>query len=182
MGLILMPRKTVLASVRTVMWLRARPERICHSRMRHALPDIIKQVMSDRRYCMTSTEFAWNYTVCAEAKQSNAPATRSLLEESEIIAVHTDICGSIQIQSRGGNCYFMTMTTTPQRFTNVQMFRKRKIEAQCYYDHIAWVERNSRASVLKVCTVLILKSSLVWERLRNKKASNVPQHPLIALS
>lgn len=136
------------ASVHTVMRLRApgalgrRPKCTWHSPMGHASPDNIKHMRSDHTYSMTGKVSVGNCNVIVEAKQTNAPATGRLLEESENFTLHSDICGPIQTQLLGGNCYFMTITTTLHRFTNVQMLQTKDEALQCCYDHIAWIERN----------------------------------------
>lgn len=62
---------------------------------------------------MTGQEFVGNCIVCAEAKQTNAPGTGRLVEESEDITLYIDTCVPIQTQSQEQNRYFMTMTTKP---------------------------------------------------------------------
>lgn len=77
--------------------------------------------------------------MCAEAKQTKAPATDRLVEKSENITLLIDIFGPIQMQSLGGNCYFMKMRTTTHRSTNVQMLQTIDEAPQCCYDQIAWI-------------------------------------------
>lgn len=114
--------------------------------------------------------------VCIQTKQTKAPASGKLVGEAENITQHIDICGPLLVHSFGGNRYFMSMTTTPHRYTSVQLLRTRDEAAQYCYDHIAWIDRNAMKSVKRVRsnnakTFLAMKAMLKKKEIISTTAS-----------
>ena len=66
--------------------------------------------------------------------------------------VHSDLCGPIQVESKGGSKYFLTFTDDFSRFS-VVYFLHRKSQVFSYYkDYVAQMENLSGQKLLKVRT------------------------------
>lgn len=126
------------------------PALIWHRRMGHASPDIVTSMMNDRRYGLTARESDANGDICVETKQSKAPATGKLVEDSENVTLHIDICGPLPVRSLGANSYCITITKTPNWHTHLQTLQTREETPKSCFDHIAWIDRNGNKSVKRV--------------------------------
>lgn len=73
------------------------------------------------------------------ADQTSEVATGRLLNTSPNITVHGNICDLVEIEILRRKRYFLTMTTTPHQYLNVQLLRHRCEAAQLVFDFIVGV-------------------------------------------
>lgn len=65
-----------------------------------------------------------DFEICVETKAAKKLATRNLVDNSDTMTIHTDICGPFQPGSFNGTHRFVTFTDTPHRYTRVKLIRK----------------------------------------------------------
>lgn len=156
---IVMPKRITSAAVRLVIKLRRDSdpnqtrECIWHKRMGHISQGVVRHMITDGRYGMKrSKPQNVDCPTCTQTRQTKPPAIGKLIDDAQDITLYMDICGPFQKETYCGKQYFMTMTTTPHRYTNVQLMRTRDEAVQNCYDFIAWLDRNAKESVERVHT------------------------------
>ena len=70
-------------------------------------------------------------------KKSNNRATRP----SEII--HSDVCGPMQVESKGGSRYLVTFTDDYSRYTTVYFFKRKDEVLSKFQEYVTIVENQS---------------------------------------
>lgn len=86
------------------------------------------------KYGMTSNDrlSRRECTVCTISRKTRKGLNGNLIGDQVETTIHMDRCGAMKTKSCGENRYFLTMTVTPRRYTEVYFPHKRH-EAQQYY-------------------------------------------------
>jgi len=81
-------------------------------------------IVIDMQFTSKASEI--NCETCAKCKIHAQPFKSSAMREKEVLSLtHSDICGSINVESVGGAKYFVTFIDDHSRYTEVVMLRNR---------------------------------------------------------
>lgn len=87
---------------------------------------------------------------CLETGSTNQSCSGLLVNNSEDMTKHTDVCGSFHQGTFGETHSFVTFTVTFHRYTQVKRIKKRDEVRTHHHDFINWVERNRNERVNRV--------------------------------
>lgn len=125
-----------------------------HRWMRHADKQIIKRLIPENVYGMRSN-YQPSLQYCeirTRKKHCRLPATSDLLINSENTTIHADVGGPFQMKTERGKRYFLTMTTSAQRHTEMELLREKRKVWGYIRNFIAWPEVNKDHKVRRVHT------------------------------
>lgn len=80
--------------------------------------------------------------VWVTAKLSRKASNGQPIARSPNVTIHGNICEPFQAPTFGGQRYFVTLTTAPQRFVRVYLKKNRPEVEEYMHEYIAWVKRN----------------------------------------
>ena len=122
---------------------------VCHQRLGHlnnnSVDQLAKKGMVTGMNCTTSQHAESKCEGCVLGKshrnpfpkQSNNRATRLY----EII--HSDVCGPMQVESKGGSHYMVTFTDDYSRYTTVYFIKRKDEVLSKFQEYVTFVENQS---------------------------------------
>lgn len=84
---------------------------------------------------------------CALTKEWRDSSGRQLIKHSEQITTHSDTCEPICLQTYVGKIYFLTMTTTSQRYAETKLLSYQSDAMKNFFNYMAWLAKNIRQKV-----------------------------------
>lgn len=118
---------------------------LCHQRMAHVSTKVINNMISKTFYGMNRSDNLQKKDCSASvySKKTKATSKGKLIITAQDMTLHLDICGLLGEATYGVIKYFLTMTTTPHRYTDAEQLSKRDEKVNLVLDPITSLERNS---------------------------------------
>jgi transposase InsO family protein len=89
--------------------------------------------------------------ICIAGKFATAPFPRRPNRSSNLLdIVHTDVCGPMRIESKGGARYFVTFTDDYSRWTQTYLIRKKSEVASKFREYKNFVETQLERKIKAV--------------------------------
>ena len=94
-----------------------------------------------------------NCKPCTLGKMKKQPFPISTSKTSRVLElIHSDLCGPIQVDSKGGSKYFLTFTDDYSRFSTVYFLHSKSQVLSYYKNYVALMENQSGQRLLKIRT------------------------------
>jgi hypothetical protein len=114
-----------------------------HLRLGHINPNRIQRLIKDGLLEPLDLESLLVCESCLEGKMTKRPFTTKGYRANNVLElIHTDVCGPMNVQARGGYKYFITFTDDYSRYDYVYLMR-RKFEAFEKFKEF-WVESEKQ--------------------------------------
>lgn len=115
-----------------------------HKRLWHFNHKVIKRMLKNPAYKVKGAENAAQKScpTCVKENHKKSPANRMLIEPSDNVTIHLDICGPMSVWSIETRHYFLIMINVQQTFRRVNILRTR-VDAMAYiWEFAACLDRN----------------------------------------
>ncbi|KAL0378557.1 UNVERIFIED_CONTAM: Retrovirus-related Pol polyprotein from transposon TNT 1-94 [Sesamum radiatum] len=97
---------------------------IWHARLGHISKDRIRRLVDTKSLKIDDLNHLPTCESCLKGKMTKKPFVgQSAIAKGLLDLVHTDVCGPLSIQSRGGFSYFITFTDDHSRYDYVHLMR-----------------------------------------------------------
>ena len=112
-----------------------------HLRLGHINPNRIQRLIKDRLLEPLDFDKFLVYESCLEGKMTKRPFNAKDRRAQELFdLVHTDVCGPMSIQAKGGYEYFITFTDDYSRYGYVYLMRRKSEAFEKFKEFRAEVE------------------------------------------
>lgn len=96
------------------------------------------------------------------------------------ITKHAEVCGPMKTQTYGGKNYFLTLTTTPQRYVRVHFLNARTDVIEHFSNFVAWLERSTKKRLNRSIAITQESFHLIVDVCNERELQL--RHPLITHS
>lgn len=116
---------------------------------------------------------------CIESGQNETPAVEKWTKNSPRVAIYGDVGGPVQTKNIKRKRYFLTMTTDPQRYLNVQILRHGNKTAQRLCAYVVYMNRNCNVVVKQIHTANEKEFINIKELLQNVLQLVIRPRPIV---
>ena len=140
-----LPYNEVNTTTRSINW---------HSKLGHIANDRIKNMSKFVNGINESETYIDSSlcSTCVSAKAKRAPISKipAPLSTTKLNLIHSDICGPMTTQTKGGAQYFVTFTDDYTRFTWVYILKKKSDLYSVFESYLSFVENSSGHKVKRL--------------------------------